>query len=125
MAQIQLITSKLPTYKRKPISPYSCLQFTDLLDIVLDDSEYYVQRCIDIGNNRICKLVNQKSRYLYTKTNIDISRIEDLGDYTYRVPSEQEKNLFYFVDMSIGLCECPIGLLKGPCKHIARSCKTL
>ena len=38
----------------------------DYLDIVLDDSVYYVQRCIDIGNNR-----NQNSRYLSKKCNID------------------------------------------------------
>ena len=33
---------------------------------MLDDSIYYVHRCIDIGNNR-----NQNSRYLSKKCNID------------------------------------------------------
>ena len=89
----------------------------DLLETVLDDSDYYVQRCIDLGNNRTSKLINQKSKYLFSKTNIDVSRIKVLGDNTYHVPSENEQDTYYFVDMEIGLCECPVGLSRGPCKH--------
>ena len=40
----------------------------DLLETILDDSDYYVQRCVDVGNNRTSKLVNQKSKYLFSKT---------------------------------------------------------
>ena len=84
---------------------------------MLDDSDYYVQRCIDVGNNRTSKLINQKSKYLFSKTNIDVSRIKVLGDNTYHFPSENEQDTYYFVDMEIGLSECPVGLSRGPCKH--------
>jgi len=77
----------------------------DLLDTVLDDSHYYVQRCIDVGNMRLEKLVNQKSKYLFKKTNIDTSLIENLRKKMFKV------------DMTLGLCECAMGLSKGPCKH--------
>ena len=52
----------------------------DMLDTLLDDSEYYVQR-IDVSNNRTSKLVNQNSKYLFSKTSktdTDVSRIEVL-----------------------------------------------
>ena len=39
----------------------------DLLDIILDDSVYYVNRCIDVGNNRTSQFQYQKSRYMPKK----------------------------------------------------------
>ena len=92
----------------------------DLLTMVLDDSEHYVQRCIDIGNNRLSELKNQKSRYFHRTTSINSDAIvatEDGLPNSYIVPSERTSGKFYEVNMDLGLCECPIGMLRGPCKH--------
>ena len=97
----------------------------DLLDILLDDSIYYVQRCIDIGNNHVSEFRNQKSRYFAKKTNINVDklvRLENEGNPneergTNRVHSETLDDTFYDVNMDLGLCECPMGMLRGPCKH--------
>ena len=92
----------------------------DLLDIILDDSEYYVNRCIDIGNNRTENLENQKSRYLPKSSTIDAARITPIEDglpNSFLVPSEEVEGLHYEVNMDLGLCECPMGMLRGPCKH--------
>ena len=40
----------------------------DLLDILLDDSGYYVKRLLDIGNGRFGAFVNTKSRYVPKNT---------------------------------------------------------
>ena len=46
-----------------------------------------------------------------------MSKIESLGNNTFNVPSESILNLKYLVDMEIGLCSCPVGRTRGPCKH--------
>ena len=89
-------------------------------DIVLDASVYYVQRCIDIGNNRVSQIRNQNSRYLSKKCNIDPTKIVALdGDVpnSYLVPSERIEGEMYEVNMDLGLCECSSGMLRGSCKH--------
>ena len=93
--------------------------FPDLLDIVLDDSIYYVNRCIDVGNNRTSQFQYQKSRYFGKRTNIDTEKILeiDTDSNRYLVPSEDTIGKYYEVNMDLGLCECPQGMLKGPCKH--------
>ena len=92
----------------------------DLLEIVLDDSAYYVQRCIDIGNNRVSQIKNQRSRYRLKKCNIDRSKIVSLDNgvpNSYLVPSERIEGKMYEVNMDLGVCQCEIGKLRGPCKH--------
>ena len=94
--------------------------FAELLEIVLDDSEYYAKRCIDIGNNRTSQFYNQKSRYLPKNTSIDASKISKLGNgvpNSFLVPSEFEDGKFYEVNMDLRVCECRQGMLRGPCKH--------
>ena len=80
----------------------------DLLDIVLDNSIYYVQRCIDIGNNRISQLRHQRSRYLSKKCNIDRNRIVVLHNglpNSYLVPSERIEWKMYEVNMDFSVCQ--------------------
>ena len=57
--------------KENQFNRIKAYNFPDLLDIILDDSAYYVHRCIDIGNNRISQFQNQKSRYLSKHCHID------------------------------------------------------
>ena len=91
---------------------------TDLLSICLDESKLYTRRCIDVSHNRNYHLfTNQKSKYLYKKTKIDPNEIIQLSEFEYLVPSENIKDKLYKVDIKNGLCECPRGALKGPCKH--------
>ena len=62
-------------------------------------------------------ITNQKSKYLYKQTMIDPNEIIQLSEFEYLVPSENIKDKLYKVDIKNGLCECPRGALKGPCKH--------
>ena len=90
-----------------------------MLDIIFDDSDYYVKRCIDKGNNRTAELHNQKSRCLSKKCNIDVEKfvvLEQGLPNSFLVPSETADGR-YEVNMDLGLCKCPMGMLRGPCKH--------
>jgi hypothetical protein len=92
----------------------------DLLDICLDDSVLYSRRCLDVSHNRNYHLfTNQKSKYLFNpkKANINPESIIQLSATEFLVPSETIADKLYRVDMEAGLCECPQGFLKGPCKH--------
>ena len=90
----------------------------DLLNIVMDDSQYHARRCVDMGNNLLTsRLNNQKSRYLAQKSSKDPSRILRIDSSSFLVPSETKADMFYVVDMDLRLCECYMGQLKGPCKH--------
>ena len=43
-----------------------------------------------------------------------------MGQNRYLVPSERffkEHNKMYVVNMTLSLCQCPAGILNGPCKH--------
>ena len=102
----------------------------DLLDIILDDSVDFINRCIDVGNNRTSQFQYQKSRYVAKHFNIDAEKIIvlDPDQNTYLVPSESINGKFYEVNMDLGLCECPQGMLKGPCKHkhvLAEKCQVI
>ena len=104
--------------------------FPDLLDIILGDSIYYINRCIDVGNNRTSQFHHQKSRYVAKHCNIDVEKmvVIDPDQNTYLVPSEPITGQFYEVNMDLGLCECPLGMLKGTCKHkhvLAEKCQVV
>ena len=73
---------------------------------------------------------HQKSRYVAKHCNIDIEKVVviDLYQNTYLVPSDSIDGKFYKVNMDLGLCECPQGMLKGPRKHkhvLAEKCQVL
>ena len=104
--------------KENQFNRIKAYNLADLLDIILDDSIYYGQRCINIGNNCVSEFRNQKSRYFAKHTNIAVEKIIQVdNDGTYLVPSETVEGKFYNVNMELGLCECAKGMLRGPCKH--------
>ena len=90
----------------------------DLLDIILDDSVYYMKRLLDIENARFGAFRNTKTRYLTKKTiNIRKDQIFEIGESIFIVESENNPDIYYHIDMKSGFCECKAGLNCGPCKH--------
>ena len=43
--------------------------------------------------------------------------IKSDGNNLFWVPSRTEADQYYTVDMSIGVCECPVGFNGSPCTH--------
>ena len=90
----------------------------DLLSLVLDNSQFYSNKCLDAANNRIeTWLRNCHSKYVIKMPDIDVNNIVELGQNCFMVPSENSPDVSYVVDMSSRTCSCPQGRLHGPCKH--------
>jgi hypothetical protein len=104
--------------KEDQFNRHKAYNLPDLLSILLDESEFYAFKCVDAGNNRIESwLRNCHSKYISKLPDIDPDRIRQLGEHTYLVPSETDPDRSYLVDMDMRLCSCPMGQLRGPCKH--------
>ena len=96
----------------------------ELLSIVMDQSENYLQKLIDMGCSRTDQLRYNHSRYNMIQSKIELRHIIDLGEGDYLVESEKSDKQ-YKVSMISGFCQCPAGSNCGPCKHksaIAKFC---
>ena len=109
-------TSFLDT-KEHQFHRQKCYNTPELLSIMMDKSEPYKQKLIELGCNRTTVLRYNNSRYNYISSSIQNKNIIDLGEGNYIVESETNKNKQYKVNMKSGFCQCPVGKSCGPCKH--------
>ena len=113
-----LVESSFRYAKEIQFNRLKAFNLPDMLSLILDKSEFYSNKCVDAGNNRIESwLKNCHSRYVIKRSNIDADKIVQLGPDTYLVPSETQSDVSYVVDMVLRCCSCPQGCLCGPCKH--------
>ena len=94
-----------------------CFNIPELLSVVMDHSERYKHKLIDLGCNRTAQLRYNNSHYRDIHSKINDSQIIDLGQGIFLVESESTHDRVYRVNMITGLCQCPKGLNCGPCKH--------
>ena len=127
------ITNKLPTSnnntnnlvecsfrytKEDQFNRHKAYNLPDLLSILLDNSEFYANKCVDAGNNVLeTWLRNCQSKYVKQMPSIKPEDIVQIGPLNFLVPSETNPDTSYLVDMEMRLCSCPQGQLRGPCKH--------
>ena len=128
------VTNKLPTgnnntnnicessfryTKETQLNRHKAYNLCELLSLLLDNSVFYQDKCVDCGNNVLeAWLRNCRSKYVAKRTpNIDPELIVKVGPSSYLVPSETQPDVTYLVDMDIRHCSCPAGVLLGPCKH--------
>ena len=122
-----LVESSFRYVKDIQFNRIRAFNLTDMLSLVMDRSEWYVNKVIDAANNRIMMWLNScHSKYVIKLPNIDPEKISQLCPPApiYMVPSESDPDISYVVDMETRLCTCPQGRLTGPCKHkeiVARS----
>ena len=115
-----IVESSFRWTKENQFNRHRAYNLLDLLKVVMDDSQHYARKCIDMANNVLTgRLRSQKSRYLSKTTSIDVNSIVKIDDSTFIVPSETKKDVQYIVNMELRLCQCYLGQLKGPCKHKA------
>ena len=112
------IESSFRITKDKQFNRTKAFNLAELLDVVLDDSAYYIKRLLDIGNGRLGAFQHSKSRYvLKVTTTIKENQITELGDSKFIVESQSNPEVIYQVDMVSGFCDCKSGMNCGPCKH--------
>ena len=113
-----LVETSFRYTKEDQFNRHKAYNLTDLLSILLDESEFYSNKCVDTANNRIESwLKNSHSKYITNLPNIEPNDIVHVAGHTYLVPSESDPDTSYLVDMAMRLCSCPMGKLRGPCKH--------
>lgn len=93
---------------------------TDLCRILIkENSNYYRDKCIAVGNNRYEDIHVRQSRYKASEVKLTAEQVvevdKDLG--IYLVESNSEEGKLYFVDQKSGYCQCEKGKLNGPCSH--------
>ena len=90
----------------------------DMLSVLLDNSEFYMNKAVDAANNvLVARLRNNHWKYVMKLPKIDLEEIEELGSGCFLVPSETQTEKKYLVDMEARSCSCPAGVNSGPCKH--------
>lgn len=86
-----------------------------LLDFIVNQLEsHYERRLIDVANSRFD---NVQARFMPSAHNIDVSSIKRTSEHLFEVPSENDANVVYDVDMLARSCTCYVGRDGGPCKH--------
>ena len=88
----------------------------ELLHTICDNSAIYVNKLIEVGNNR-ANLKRAKSKYIGPKNKLTIEQTVDCGEGNYLVQSEQSEEVWYSLNMKTGFCTCPVGVNCAPCKH--------
>ena len=115
-----LVESSFRYVKDIQFNRIRAFNLTEMTSIIMDRSEWYVNKAVDAANNRIEKwLKNCHSKYVNKESNIDPNRITQPNPpaHIYIVPSETSEDISYIVDMQGRVCSCPRGRLTGPCKH--------
>ena len=113
-----LVETSFRYTKEEQFNRHKAYNLPDMLTLLLDQSEFYANKCVDAANNVILRwLKNCHSKYVFKTPNIDPESIIQISQCSYLVPSEKNSATSYFVDMERRTCVCPQGQLKGPCKH--------
>ena len=104
--------------KEEQFNRHKAYNLPDMLSLLLDNSEFYANKCVDAANNRLESwLKNCHSKYIMKTPNIDPEKIVEIGPHSFLVPSETHSDVSYLMDLGLRMCTCPHGRLKGPCKH--------
>ena len=89
----------------------------ELLDIVLNDSEHFQNRLIDIGNGRFSAFGFSQSKYKLKETTLKEHQVIETSPGHFSVDSQTKPDVCYAVNMVTGYCECLAGRQLGPCVH--------
>ena len=116
--------ASMRTTKERQFGRVRTFNLPELLRVVCDDSTYYRNKLISIGNNRDTVLKQGNSKYMGKVSTIQEDQVVDLGEGRFLVDSEGQNNEdWYLLDLLSGYCSCPVGKTCKPCKHKAVAAK--
>lgn len=102
-------------FKDIPLERTKAHNLTQLADFVTTDFEsYYKQRLLDLCFNKVTK--STINRLCPNAKDVSFSQIKQISDMEFCVLGNEQENK-YFVDLSIGVCSCPVGFSGKICKH--------
>lgn len=116
--------ASMRTTKERQFGRVRTFNLPELFKVVCDDSTYYRNKLISIGNNRDTVLKQGNSKYMGKVSTIQEDQVVDLGEGRFLVDSEGQNNEdWYLLDLLSGYCSCPVGKTCKPCKHKAAAAK--
>jgi len=106
-------------YKDHVLSRCKAYNAVALVDFTLTTMEsYYRHRLLAFAHSRVSAPhllladLQKKAAYITTREQIQL-----LAEHLYQVPSEKQADVWYNVDMSVGVCSCTAGMFGKCCKH--------
>ena len=107
--------ASMKTTKEVQFGRVRTFNLPELLQVICDDSAYYKNKLINIGNNRDTVLKQAKSKYIGKESTLREDQIVDLGEGRFMVQSEEHEDVWYLLDMQSGFASfrvwsklCPI-----------------
>lgn len=104
-------------FKDIPLERTKAYSLTQLVDFITSSfSSYYKQRILDVIMGKLDR--TKMLKLLPDCKDVNKENITEVpGNFQYLVKSTSDPSLSYFVDMSIGVCSCPVGKSGKICKH--------
>lgn len=81
--------------------------------------DYFTNRILNHANVRKDEIARSYYALCKKKNHLDLENIIDHHNELYSVPSSSKGDVYYIVNMSIGVCNCTVGKVEAFCKHQA------
>ena len=93
--------ASMKTTKENQFGRVRTFNLAELLQVICDDSAFYVTKLVDIGNGRDTVLKQSNSKYLGKTSKISKEQIVDLGENAFLVESETVEGKWYTCNMML------------------------
>ncbi|CAG8673336.1 19484_t:CDS:2 [Gigaspora margarita] len=102
------------------VQAYNVVQIFQFIVNTMD--LYYIRRLLAVAHNKLDSFIALRFRLTGWQIGIkDDIEVVDLDSMIFRHKSSKDQNMWYRIDMRLGICECD--LTGGPCKHQASVAK--
>lgn len=91
-----------------------------LVDFIVNvGEEYFTLRLLNHAHDRHSATHRLYSKLCSKMKNTTISEVNKIDTFTYSIPSENDKEMRYTINIELGICSCKDGCVGSFCKHQA------
>lgn len=87
--------------------------------VLSETSRYFVGRLLNFAHGRRAAPLLGYEAMCRKMKDVDLSKIRQISDLTYAVPSATQVGVEYTIEIDLGICTCPVGCSGAFCKHQA------
>ena len=98
------------------VKAYNLVQMFHFITETME--RYYQSKLLSVAHSRLDRYVSIRYQGLNSKAYKKES-ISQVSESHYIVPSKEEREVVYHVDVEVGICTCPHGQDGSPCSHQA------
>lgn len=96
---------------------YNVVALVEFICRVWED--YLILRILDHAHNRRDNIQRNYRKLCSRLPNLNTNQVTKISDTCYSVPSTNNVNIVYTIDVQIGVCDCYVGYIGAFCKHQA------